>query len=55
MGNKPVENIKSYSTYMNSSDGRLKVLMEDIGFRVDEKSFVTKCNSKLKVSVTIIR
>ena len=35
---KVVENIRAYGTYKDSGEGRLKVLKEDIGFRMDERA-----------------
>lgn len=36
--NKMVENIKTYGAYKDSGEGRLKILVDDLGFRMDEKA-----------------
>ena len=36
--NKLVENIRAYGAYKDSGEGRLKILVNDIGFRMDEKA-----------------
>ncbi len=38
LDNKLVENIKAYGTYRDLGEGRLKVLVDDIGLRMDEKA-----------------
>jgi len=38
LDNKLVENIKAYGTYRDLGEGRLKVLVDDLGFRMDEKA-----------------